>query len=76
MNKTTPNISNIIVVPTSPLLAFGSLLEIKSNSDEIFISSATVDNIEIISEFTAARLQTTGTVLTNVSSKNTEITSS
>jgi hypothetical protein len=64
MKKATPNISNIVLVPKSPSLSFGSLLEIKSNSDEIFISSATVEDVEIISEITAARLQASGVVLT------------
>jgi hypothetical protein len=76
MKKTSPNISNIILVPKSTSLAFGSLLEIKSNSDEIFISSATVDDIEIISELTAARLQTQGIVLTRTSTTSSSISSS
>ncbi len=65
MNQMSPKIANIVLVPKNQNLAFGSLYEIKSNPDEIFASSISVDNIEIISEITAARLNTTGIVLTS-----------
>jgi hypothetical protein len=65
MNRMTPKIANIVLVPKNQNLAFGSLYEIKANPDEIFASSVSVDNIEIISEITAARLNTTGVVLTS-----------
>jgi hypothetical protein len=58
LQKLSPNVANIVLVPNDQNLSFGSLYEIKSNPDEIFISSATVENIEIISELTAARLRT------------------
>ena len=62
MNKLSPNLSNIIIVPKDQSLTFGSLFEIKSNADEIFISSATVNDIEIISEITASRIRAEGIV--------------
>jgi hypothetical protein len=65
MTKMSPKIANIVLVPKNQNLAFGSLYEIKSNPDEIFASSVSVDNIEIISEITAARLNTTGIILTS-----------
>jgi len=65
MNQMSPKIANIVLVPKNQNLAFGSLYEIKSNPDEIFASSISVDNVEIISEITAARLNTTGVVLTS-----------
>jgi hypothetical protein len=65
MNRLSPRIANIVLVPKNQNLAFGSLYEIKANPDEIFASSVSVDNIEIISEITAARLNTTGVVLTS-----------
>jgi hypothetical protein len=65
MNRMSPRIANIVLVPKNQNLAFGSLYEIKANPDEIFASSISVDNIEIISEITAARLNTTGVVLTS-----------
>lgn len=51
-----PNISSIIIVPNSANQIYGSLQQIGSEPDEILISSATVDNIEIIPSITAAQL--------------------
>ena len=52
----TPKISSIIIVPTSTSLAFGNLYQINAEADEIVISAATADNIEVISAITAAQL--------------------
>lgn len=62
MNKLSPNLSAIVIVPQQDTLAFGSLFEIKSEADEVFISSATVDNIEAITAITAARLKADGAI--------------
>lgn len=62
MNKLSPKLSAIVIVPQQNTLAFGSLFEIKSEADEIFISSATVDNIESINAITAARLRAEGAI--------------
>ena len=48
MNKTAPDLVNLVIVPNQESQAFGSLYEIKSEADEIFISAATVDDIAII----------------------------
>ena len=54
-----------------------SLYEIKSESNEIFISSATVENVEIIDAITASRLRATGNVITaSQETLNTGVTSS
>ena len=71
----SPNLVNIVIVPKQQNLAFGSLFEITSNADELLISSATVDDIEIISEITAARINASGTVLTSIPLNNNDITS-
>lgn len=71
----SPNISNIVLVPKKAGLSFGSLFEVIANSDEILVSSATVDDVEIISEITAARINSTGTVLTSISTKDNDIQS-
>ena len=76
IKKLTPNLVNLVIVPKQESLAFGSLFEVNSNADEILISCATVDDIEIISEITAARINSTGTVLTSVPVQNNDITSS
>jgi hypothetical protein len=75
MNQMSPKIANIVLVPKNENLAFGSLYEIKSNPDEIFVSSATVDNVEIISEITASRINASGTVLTSINNANTGLMS-
>jgi hypothetical protein len=51
-----PNISSIIIVPNSIGQAYGSLQQIGSEPNEILISCATVDNIQIISSITASQL--------------------
>ena len=51
-----PNISSIIIVPNSVGQAYGSLQQIGSEPNEILISCATVDNIQIISSITASQL--------------------
>jgi hypothetical protein len=56
ITQNSPDISNMVLVPKQPNQVFGSLLEIQSRPDEIFISSANVDNIEIISNITATEL--------------------
>ena len=75
MKTMSPMISNIVIVPKQQDLVFGSLFQITSNSDEIFVSSATVDDVEIISEITAARINSTGLVLTTSPRSTGSITS-
>ncbi len=75
MQKMAPKISNIVIVPKQQNLNFGSLYEIKSNSDEIFISSATVNDIEVISEITATQIKAAGQIVSNTISSNNNITS-
>lgn len=57
INQVSPDISNMIIVPRQPNQAFGSLFEIQSRADEIFVSGATVDDIEIVSAITAAEIR-------------------
>ena len=57
MNKLSPDISNFVIVPRQSGLNFGSLFEIKSSSDQLFINSATVDDIEIISGITMTNIK-------------------
>jgi len=42
-------LSSVVLVPTYPNSVFGDLYEIRSQPNEILISSATVDNIEVVS---------------------------
>jgi hypothetical protein len=63
----SPIIVNFVIVPTATTLAFGGLFEISAGPDEIFISGATINNIDIVSAITPSILNSTGTI-TNVSS--------
>ena len=58
-NALAPNVASIIIVPTSTNIAFGGLLQINSNPDEIMVSAATADNVQIISAITAAQINQT-----------------
>lgn len=57
INTCSPDISNLVLVPRQTTQAFGSLFEIQSSVDEIFISGATVDDVEIVTSITAAELR-------------------
>jgi hypothetical protein len=60
-NAVSPDISNIVIIPRQPTQAFGSLFEIQSSADEIFVSGATVDDIAIVQSISSAEIR----VLTN-----------
>ena len=70
MATVAPDLVTVVIVPNQELQGFGSLYEIKSESDEIFISGATVDNVEVIDAVTASRLKASGKVLTVATSTN------
>ena len=53
----TPDLVTFLIVPNQTSQVFGSLYEIKSESDEIFISGATVDSVDVIDAVTATRLR-------------------
>ena len=75
MNENAPDISNLVIVPKQANQSFGSLYEIKCEDYELFISDATVDDIQIIDSITASRLQASGNVVTSTGTTNTGITS-
>lgn len=52
-----PNVSSVVIVPSSTDLSFGNLYQINAEADEIITSSATVDNVQVISTITAAQLK-------------------
>jgi len=76
MQQLTPNLVTFVIVPNQVAQTFGSLFEIKSESDEIFISAATVADIELIDAVTATRLRSSGAITTNATTVNTGLTSS
>ena len=75
MQELSPNISTFIIVPDQEDQTFGSLYEIKAESDEIFISSAEVTDVDIIDGITASRLKSQGNVVTENAVTSTGITS-
>lgn len=54
-----PNIASVIIVPSSESSTFGSLMQINAEYNEIIVSAATVDNVQIISAITAAQINQT-----------------
>jgi len=57
INSVAPDVSNMVILPRQTSQEFGSLFEIQSKSSEIFVSGATVDDIEIVSAITAAEVR-------------------
>jgi len=53
LNSVSPDVSNFVIMPRQTTQSFGSLFEIQSAPDEIFVSGATVDDVEIVSAITA-----------------------
>ena len=62
MNIMTPDITNFVIVPKQESL-FGSLFEIKCQSNEILVSGATIFDIEIIDSITSSELKVAGTIV-------------
>ena len=59
-----PNISSIIIVPSNASSAFGSLMQVNCNINEIVTSAATVNNVEVITAITAAQLNQSAAIVT------------
>ena len=77
INTVSPDVTNFVILPRATNQAFGSLFEIQSKSDEIFVSGATVDDVKIVTSITAAEIRSgTGTIETNSTSNTTSSTTS
>ncbi len=77
VTQLSPDISSFVIVPRQGGLSFGSLFEIKSDSTQLFISSATVNDIDIITGITASGIKAiAGTTTTSTVSTQQTITSS
>jgi hypothetical protein len=57
-----PDVSSIVIVPDDSAQTFGSLYQINAAPDEILISAATVNDVEIITAITASQLRIADTV--------------
>ena len=77
VSKLAPYISNFVIVPRKSGLNFGSLFEIKASNNQLFISSATVDDIEIITGITTSNIKSvSGTATDTATTSQQSITSS
>jgi hypothetical protein len=77
MTQLAPNVANFVIVPRQGGLNFGSLFEINAASNQLFINSATVDDIEIITGITSSNIKSvSGTaVASNATSQQTTTSS-
>jgi hypothetical protein len=78
MTQLTPYITTFVIVPIASDQVYGSLQELTSNPNEIFISGATVNNVSIVESITATNLKSAGYVLTtsNIDISSTNLRSS
>ena len=60
-----PNVASVTIVPANQSSVFGSLMQVNCNVNEIIVSAATVENVQIISAITAAQLNQSGAVVTS-----------
>jgi hypothetical protein len=50
-------VSSVVLVPLNPLKSFGDLYEIRSAANEIFVSAATVADVEVITALTQSNIR-------------------
>jgi len=74
-NQLAPDLLTVVIVPNQSGQGFGSLFQINSAADEIFISGATVDDVSIISALGANQLTASGSVVTSTSTATSNTTS-
>jgi len=73
-NQLAPDLLTVVIVPNQSGQSFGSLFQINSAADEIFISGATVDDVSIITALGANQLAASGTVVTSTSTATSNTT--
>jgi hypothetical protein len=73
-NKLAPDLLTVVIVPNQSGQSFGSLFQLNSAADEIFISGATVDDVSIITALGANQLVASGSVVTSTSTATTNTT--
>jgi hypothetical protein len=69
-----PDLLTVVIVPNQSGQSFGSLFQLASAADEIFISGATVSDVSIITALGANQLEASGTVVTSTSTTTTNTT--
>ena len=73
-NVLAPDLLTVVIVPNQTGQSFGSLFQLNSAADEIFISGATVDDVSIITALGANQLTASGSVFTSISTATTNTT--
>ncbi len=73
-NQLAPDLLTAVIVPNQSGQSFGSLFQVDSAADEIFISGATVDDVSIITALGANQLVASGTVVTSASTATSNTT--
>ncbi len=73
-SQLAPDLLTVVIVPNQEGQSFGSLFQIDSAADEIFISGATVDDVSIITALGANQLVASGTVVTSTSTTTSNTT--
>jgi len=73
-NELAPDLLTVVIVPNQSGESFGSLFQLNSAEDEIFISGAPVDDVSIITALGANQLAASGSVVTSVSTATTNST--
>lgn len=67
MNQLAPDVANFVIVPKNTGQFFGSLFEIQCPSNQIFVSSASAGDINVVAGLTSSNLKTvTGAAITSV----------
>ncbi len=75
-NQLAPHLMTVVIVPNQTGHGFGSLFQIVSAADEIFISGATVNDVSTITALGANQLEASGIVITSTSAASTNTTTS
>jgi hypothetical protein len=76
VQQMSPDITTFVIVPKQANQVFGSMFELGCESDEVFVSSATVNDISVIDAVSASRLQASGgVVITDTQTSNSGIIS-
>jgi hypothetical protein len=73
-NQVAPDLLTVVIVPNQSGQGFGSLFQIVSAADEIFISGATVSDVSTITALGANQLEASGTVVTSTLAATTNTT--
>ena len=76
VKQLAPNISNFVIVPVKSNLSFGSLFEIKSLDNQLFVSGATVNDVEIIPGITPTNIKSINSSIENTVTSQQAVTSS